>query len=36
MTVETQAYSEFVQTARDYYDSDDAEAFYSTIWGGTT
>ena len=27
-------YSEVVQTARDYYNSDDAENFYSSIWGG--
>jgi sarcosine/dimethylglycine N-methyltransferase len=30
----TEAYSEVVSTARDYYNSDDAEMFYSTIWGG--
>lgn len=30
----TETYSEVVSTARDYYNSDDAEAFYSTIWGG--
>ncbi len=30
----TETYSEAVSTARDYYNSDDAEAFYSTIWGG--
>lgn len=28
------AYSQAVQTARDYYNSDDADAFYATIWGG--
>ena len=30
----TEIYSEVVSTARDYYNSEDAEAFYSTIWGG--
>ncbi len=30
----TETYSEVVSTARDYYNSDDAEVFYSTIWGG--
>ena len=30
----TETYSEVVSTARDYYNSDDAEMFYSTIWGG--
>lgn len=30
----TETHSEVVSTARDYYNSDDAEAFYSTIWGG--
>ena len=34
MTVQPAAYSEVVETARDYYNSEDAEAFYSTIWGG--
>ena len=34
MTTGISEYSEVVQTARDYYNSDDAEAFYSTIWGG--
>ena len=34
MTTGSSGYSEVVQTARDYYNSDDAEAFYSTIWGG--
>ena len=29
-----ETYSEVVSTARDYYNSDNAEAFYSTIWGG--
>ena len=33
MTAST-TYSEVVETARGYYNSDDAEAFYSTIWGG--
>lgn len=28
------AYSQAVQTARDYYNSDDADAFYAGIWGG--
>ena len=32
MTVES--YSEVVRTAQAYYNSDDAEAYYSTIWGG--
>jgi len=27
-------YSEAVATARDYYNSDDADNFYATIWGG--
>jgi sarcosine/dimethylglycine N-methyltransferase len=27
-------YSEAVVTARDYYNSDDADNFYATIWGG--
>jgi len=27
-------YSEAVNTARDYYNSEDADAFYATIWGG--
>jgi len=30
----SEVYSDVVQTARDYYNSDDAEAFYSAIWGG--
>ena len=30
----SEIYSEVVSTARDYYNSDDAETFYSTIWGG--
>ena len=34
MTTGMLGYSEVVQTARGYYNSDDAEAFYSTIWGG--
>ncbi|GAB3463416.1 hypothetical protein GCM10027570_50650 [Streptomonospora sediminis] len=29
------AYSTAVQTARDYYNSSDADTFYHTIWGGT-
>lgn len=28
------AYSEAVNTAREYYNSDDADNFYATIWGG--
>src|SRR5690606_20156635 len=27
-------YSEVVQTARDYYNSDDADNFYFHVWGG--
>jgi sarcosine/dimethylglycine N-methyltransferase len=34
MTTASAAYSEVVETARGYYNSTDAEAFYSTIWGG--
>jgi len=30
----TERYSEAVQVARDYYNSDDADNFYATIWGG--
>jgi sarcosine/dimethylglycine N-methyltransferase len=30
----TEAYSEAVRVARDYYNSDDADHFYATIWGG--
>ena len=30
----TTAYSETVETARTYYNSDDADNFYATIWGG--
>ncbi len=30
----TTDYSEIVHTARDYYNSDDADNFYFTIWGG--
>ena len=30
----TETYSEAVQVARDYYNSDDADNFYATIWGG--
>ncbi|TQN27844.1 glycine/sarcosine N-methyltransferase [Haloactinospora alba] len=29
------AYSSAVQTAREYYNSEDADTFYHTIWGGT-
>ena len=28
------SYSETVETARSYYNSDDADRFYSTVWGG--
>ncbi|MDH5409605.1 MAG: SAM-dependent methyltransferase, partial [Gammaproteobacteria bacterium] len=28
------AYSEAVATARDYYNSEDADNFYNIIWGG--
>jgi hypothetical protein len=34
MTVGTESYSKVVRTAQEYYDSDDAEAYYTTIWGG--
>lgn len=27
-------YSSVVQTAREYYNSDDADTFYATVWGG--
>ncbi|RFF32690.1 SAM-dependent methyltransferase [Wenzhouxiangella sediminis] len=30
----SQAYSRVVQTARDYYNSDDADNFYFHVWGG--
>lgn len=30
----TQGYSDVVQTARDYYNSEDADNFYFHIWGG--
>ncbi|MGD8783844.1 MAG: methyltransferase domain-containing protein [Thioalkalispiraceae bacterium] len=30
----SQSYSEAVNTAREYYNSDDADQFYATIWGG--
>ena len=29
----TANYTDVVQTARDYYNSEDAEIFYSTVWG---
>ncbi len=32
--MEEKKYSEVVNTARDYYNSDDADNFYATIWGG--
>ncbi|MGD8795705.1 MAG: class I SAM-dependent methyltransferase, partial [Thiohalophilus sp.] len=28
------SYSEVVETARDYYNSDDADNFYYHVWGG--
>jgi len=28
------AYSDVVETARDYYNSDDADTFYAHVWGG--
>ncbi|HCE41422.1 MAG TPA: SAM-dependent methyltransferase, partial [Alcanivorax sp.] len=28
------AYSNAVNTARDYYNSDDADQFYARVWGG--
>jgi sarcosine/dimethylglycine N-methyltransferase len=34
MTIMTQNYSEAVSIAREYYNSDDADQFYATIWGG--
>jgi len=30
----SQSYSDVVQTARDYYNSEDADNFYLHIWGG--
>lgn len=30
----TNSYSGTVETARDYYNSDDADSFYYTVWGG--
>src|SRR5699024_1370546 len=33
--VQDPEYSSAVQTARDYYNSTDADTFYFTIWGGT-
>lgn len=30
----TSSYSGAVETARDYYNSDDADTFYHTVWGG--
>jgi sarcosine/dimethylglycine N-methyltransferase len=30
----TAVHSEVVRTARDYYNSDDADAFYHNVWGG--
>ena len=34
MTNPVDAYSDTVHTARKYYNSSDADAFYATIWGG--
>lgn len=34
MTSANSGYSAAVSTARDYYNSDDADNFYATIWGG--
>ena len=34
MTVGTESYTKVVRTAQEYYNSDDAEAYYTTIWGG--
>ena len=34
MTSSVEAYSDTVRTAREYYNSNDADTFYSTIWGG--
>ena len=34
MTSSVDSYSEVVRTARDYYNSQDADTFYSTVWGG--
>lgn len=34
MTTEAATYDPVVQTARDYYNSSDADNFYHTIWGG--
>ena len=31
---QTNSYSQAVDTARDYYNSSDADRFYATIWGG--
>ncbi|GJL62744.1 MAG: hypothetical protein NPIRA04_13980 [Nitrospirales bacterium] len=33
-TVQANTYSQAVDTARDYYNSSDADRFYATIWGG--
>ncbi|MFB6261723.1 MAG: SAM-dependent methyltransferase, partial [Thiohalorhabdaceae bacterium] len=30
----SEEYSEAVETAREYYNSEDADTFYFTIWGG--
>jgi sarcosine/dimethylglycine N-methyltransferase len=30
----TAVHSEVVRTAREYYNSDDADAFYHNVWGG--
>ena len=34
MTTDSISYSEAVETARDYYNSADADAFYANVWGG--
>ena len=34
MTASLETYSVTVETAREYYNSDDADTFYATVWGG--
>tara|TARA_B100001123_G_scaffold444239_1_gene592490 strand:- start:61 stop:912 length:852 start_codon:yes stop_codon:yes gene_type:complete len=34
LTTDSISYSEAVETARDYYNSADADAFYANVWGG--
>ncbi len=34
VTLSTTSYTQAVDTARDYYNSSDADRFYATIWGG--